>query len=217
MPKYEVTVTESRDLIYEVDAVNSEDGKAAVTLPGAKLLTPDVAFTQTVKDITRKLEPQELVYKMQIENIRRDYDSVASGKLPSGESIDEGTMATMKTHLATLHDTLVKQSGMDIPPLGEGGSIIAEHIGDSDPAPLGIDEDPEAIWHKAATKLGWHYDEDYKGWIKPENKTPGKIHGEWDAYVRDLTAEDACNEEGIDTVEEAKGVILGRPMLGAEH
>jgi hypothetical protein len=66
-------------------------------------------------------------------------------------------------------------------------------------------------------KLGWHYDEDYKGWIKPENKTPGKIHGEWDAYVRDLTAEDACNEEGIDTVEEAKGVILGRPMLGAEH
>jgi hypothetical protein len=217
MPKFEVVVTVSRDLTFEVEAVNEEE--AAKTVTESNSLDPirETDAEQQVKSTTRKLEPQELVYKMQIENIRRDYDSVASGKLPSGESIDEGTMATMKKHLATLHDTLVKQSGLDIPPLGEGGSIVSEHIGQPDLAPIGIDEDPEAIWHKAATKLGWHYDEDYKGWIKPENKTPGKIHGEWDAYVRDLTAEDACNEEGIDTVEEAKGVILGRPMPGADH
>jgi hypothetical protein len=42
-----------------------------------------------------------------------------------------------------------------------------------------------------------------KGWIKPANIKEGKRRGEWDAFVRDMTAEDACNEEGIDSVEEA--------------
>jgi hypothetical protein len=217
MPKFEVCVTLTRDLTFEVEAINEEE--AAKTVLESNSLDPirETDAQQQVKSTTRKLEPQELVYKMQIENIRRDFDMITSGKLPSGESIDEGTMATMKDHLVKLHDSLVTQSGLDISPLGEGSTIVAEHIGQPDLTPIGID-DPQVIWERAATKLGWHWDGDYKGWIKPENKKPGAIHGEWNAYARDMEAEDACNEEGIDTLEEAKGVILGRPIAeGSEH
>jgi hypothetical protein len=150
MPKFEVTVTESRDLIYEVDAVNSEDGKAAVTLPGAKLLTPDAAFTQTVKDVTRKLEPKERVFEMQIINIRADYERLASKQsLADGTIVDDETAETMKQHLATLHDALVDQSGLEIPHLAQGDSLVTEHLGDdvipAKKTPVNIDN-PEEVW-----------------------------------------------------------------------
>jgi hypothetical protein len=211
MPKFEVCVTLTRDLTFEVEAINEEE--AAKTVLESNSLDPirETDAQQQVKSTTRKLEPQELVYKMQIENIRRDFDMITSGKLPSGESIDEGTMATMKDHLAKLHDSLVDQSGLDIRHLAQGDSLATENLGaDVAPAkktPVNIDN-PEDVWKRCATAFGWEYDADYKGWIKKDNRKPGKIHGEWDAYVRDMSAEDACNEEGIDTVEEAAEALL---------
>jgi hypothetical protein len=219
MPKFEVCVTITRDLTFEVEAINEEE--AAKTVLESNSLDPirETDAEQHVKSTVRKLEPHEIALKMQIENIRRDYEQLDSyNTLPSGEIIDAASGKTILAHLAKLHDALVTQSGLQIPPLGDGEGLVSEHIGQPEPAPIEFGEDPQAIWEKAASKLGWHWDPDYKGWIKPANRRPGKVHGEWDAYVRDMEAEDACNEEGIDTVEEAKGVILGRPRPeGVEH
>jgi hypothetical protein len=222
MPKFEVSVTEKTILVFNVDAVNEEAAKdAALAMersearPNEVIGGPDgLVSTREVSWVTRKLAPQELVFKMQIENIRRDYDIVTSGKLPSGESIDEGTVATMQQHLAMIHDELVDQSGLYFPHLAQGDNLVTEHLGTNAAGHLGADviplkktpvsiDNPEEVWKRCATAFGWEYDPDYKGWIKKDNRKPGKIHGEWDAYVRDLSAEDACNEEGIDTVEEA--------------
>lgn len=207
MPKFEVIITLSRDLVFEVDAVNEEEAaKIALDKDDLKPVREGEA-EQVVKATSRKLDPQELVYKFQIENIRRDYNILSnSQKLPSGEFVDDATAETMKAHLAIMHNNLVDQSGLDIPHLG--GSVVAEHLGElANPIAakrdLGPIENPEEVWKRCATAFGWEFDEDYKGWIKPGNIKEGKRRGEWDAFVRDMTAEDACNEEGIDSVEEA--------------
>jgi hypothetical protein len=211
MPKFEVTVTLTRDLTFVVDAVNEDEAGKLVLESNDLDPIRESDATQTIKAASRKLEPKELVFKFQIDNIRRDYEELTkTQKLPSGEIVDDATAETMKSHLITMHDNLVTQSGLDIPKLGEPGNLIAEHLGDDAiPAkkePVHIDN-PQLIWEKCATAFGWEFDEDYKGWIKPGNIKEGARRGEWDAFPRDLTAEDACNEEGIDTVEEAAEAI----------
>jgi poly(3-hydroxyalkanoate) synthetase len=229
MPKFEVTVIESRELVFEVEAATAESAGAHALTDTPVPVVKDVAFTRVVKFAERKLTPQELVFKMQIENIRRDYEQLDKyNKLPSGEIVDAASGQTILTHLAILHDELVAQSGLDTPRLGEldwREGVIAEHLGElakpvgaeattegppsipPKPAPAHIISDPQQVWEQCATAFGWEYDPDYKGWIKKADRKPGKIHGEWDAYVRDLSAEDACNEEGIDTVEEAWAAV----------
>jgi hypothetical protein len=162
---------------------------------------------QVVGEVKRRLEPKERVFEMQIINIRADYERLATKQsLADGTIVDDETAETMKLHLAKLHDALVDQSGLDIPHLAQGDGLIAEHLGEDvarkSREPVVIDN-PEEVWKRCATAFGWEFDEDYKGWIKPANIKEGKRRGEWDAFVRDMTAEDACNEEGIDSVEEA--------------
>jgi hypothetical protein len=207
MPKFEVCVTVSRDLTFEVDAVNEEDAAKSVVESDALNPIHEGNAEQVIKWTKRKLEPQELVYHMQIVNIRGDYERLDTKQtLADGTVVDDATAETMKKHLIMLHDALVDQSGLEIPHLAQGDNLVTEHLGaDVIPlkkTPVSIDN-PEEVWKRCATAFGWEYDPDYKGWIKKDNRKPGKIHGEWDAYVRDLSAEDACNEEGIDTVEEA--------------
>jgi hypothetical protein len=218
MPKFSVTVLETTTLDFEIEAVNADEAEK-LSYDMDRTLAKASEPTREVSASSRKLEPNEIALKMQIDNIRADYERLkVEGTLPSGEEVDEASGITILEHLATLHNNLVTQSGLDLPPLGAGDSIVEKHIGEADPTPIQITEDPQVIWERAAAKLGWHWDADYKGWIKPSNKKPGAVHGEWDAYVRDQEAEDACNEEGIDTLEEAMAVILGRPIPeGSEH
>jgi hypothetical protein len=213
MPKYEVHILDTYERVYDVEAVN--DGRSRKLV---KEMDSAAASRTSLKDrrsrkLKRKLEPKERVFQMQIMNIRADYERLATKQsLADGTIVDDATAETMKVHLATLHDALVDQSGLDIPSLGEEhhldatNKLIAEHLGDDTiPAkktPVHI-ENPEEVWKRCATAFGWEFDEDYKGWIKPANIKEGKRRGEWDAFVRDMTAEDACNEEGIDSVEEA--------------
>jgi hypothetical protein len=68
---------------------------------------------------------------MQIINIRADYERLATKQsLADGTIVDDETAETMKLHLAKLHDALVDQSGLDIPHLAQGDSLVAEHLGE---------------------------------------------------------------------------------------
>jgi hypothetical protein len=205
MPKYEVCIAVTRELVFEVDAVNEEEASKSVLESNSIDPIRESDAEQEVKWTKRKLEPKERVFQMQIINIRSDYERLATKQsLADGTIVDDATAETMKSHLAILHNSLVDQSGLDIPHLG--GSVVAEHLG-ADVIPIKrepvVIDNPEEVWKRCATAFGWEFDEDYKGWIKPANIKEGKRRGEWDAFVRDMTAEDACNEEGIDSVEEA--------------
>jgi hypothetical protein len=212
MPKYEVCIAVTRELVFEVDAVNEEEASKSVLESNSIDPIRESDAEQEVKWTKRKLEPKERVFQMQIINIRSDYERINNKQtLPSGEVIDDATAETMKSHLTILHNSLVDQSGLDIPrlaiaPASQGDSLVAEHLG-ADVIPIKrepvVIDNPEEVWKRCATAFGWEFDEDYKGWIKPANIKEGKRRGEWDAFVRDMTAEDACNEEGIDSVEEA--------------
>lgn len=205
MPKFTVTVLETTTLNFEVEAINADEAeKLAYDIDRAQAVSSS-GPTREVASSSRKLEPKELAFKMQIDAIRRDYDLLEqSQKLPSGEIVDDATAETIKAHLADMHNGLVRNSGLDLPLIG--GNIVADHLGEDVVAPAkpALDlSNPKLIWERCATAFGWEFDEDYKGWIKRANIRDGARHGEWDAYPRDLTAEDACNEEGIDSVEEA--------------
>lgn len=237
MPKFTVNVTETSIRVFEVDALNAEDAKVkAMDLAPSSCVKIDL-ISREATEASRKLAPQEKVFAIQLDNIRRDYARLANQrKLPDGHPVEDADAITMMHHLAKLHNALLEQSGLDLPLLGEGGVIdthlgettefFKEHLGDpttdkpAKPAKPkkakptasihGLsDHEKKELWEKAATKLGWKFDEDYKGWVKPENIKEGSRPGEWDAFVRDLTAEDACNEEDITTLEEAVVVIEG--------
>jgi hypothetical protein len=212
MPKYEVHILDTYERVYDVEAVNADEASKLAKEMDSAAASRTSLKDRTVEKAERKLEPKERVFQMQIMNIRSDYERLASKQsLADGTIVDDATAETMKSHLAILHNSLVDQSGLDIPrlaiaPASQGDSLVAEHLGeDVIPAkrtPVHIDN-PEEVWKRCATAFGWEFDEDYKGWIKPANIKEGKRRGEWDAFVRDMTAEDACNEEGIDSVEEA--------------
>lgn len=206
MPKFTVTVLETTTLHFEIEAVNADEAEKLSYDMDRKLAKASEP-TREVASSSRKLEPVELAFKLQIDNIRADYERLATKQtLPSGEVVDDGTAATMMDHLRQMHNNLVLQSGLDIPHITGTSSVVAEHLGEdvitANKEPIHIDN-PQLVWEKCATAFGWEFDPDYKGWIKPANIKEGCRRGEWDAFPRDMTAEDACNEEGIDSVEEA--------------
>jgi hypothetical protein len=212
MPKYEVHILDTYERVYDVEAVNADEASKLAKEMDSAAASRTSLKDRTVEKAERKLEPKERVFQMQIINIRSDYERLASKQsLADGTIVDDATAETMKSHLAILHNSLVDQSGLDIPrlaiaPASQGNSLVAEHLG-ADVIPIkrepAVIDNPEEVWKRCATAFGWEFDEDYKGWIKPANIKEGKRRGEWDAFVRDMTAEDACNEEGIDSVEEA--------------
>lgn len=211
MPKYEVHILDTYERVYDVEAVNADEASKLAKEMDSAAASRTSLKDRTVQKAERKLEPKERVFQMQIMNIRSDYERLATKQsLADGTIVDDATAETMKEHLAKLHDALVDQSGLEIPHLAQADSLVAEHLGEdvtrkSPNAELAklVEESPEVIWERCATAFGWEWDQDYKGWIKPANIKEGARRGEWDAFVRDMTAEDACNEEGIVTVEEA--------------
>jgi hypothetical protein len=206
VPKFTVTVLETTTLNFEIEAVNADEAEKLSYDMDRKLAKASEP-TREVASSSRKLEPVELAFKLQIDNIRADYERLLTKQtLPSGETVDDDTAATMMDHLRQMHNNLVLQSGLDIPHISGTSSVVAEHLGEdvitAKKEPIHIDN-PEEVWKRCATAFGWEFDPDYKGWIKPVNIKEGARRGEWDAFPRDMTAEDACNEEGIDSVEEA--------------
>lgn len=228
MPKFEVTAVETRTLIFEIEAINKEAAAEKAQPLNASFAKSNTLSARNIEYVCQAMTPQQRAFKMQIDNIRNDYNNLqVNNKLPSGEKVDDETSKTMQEHLISLHDQLIKQASLDLPLLSDGivethlgetteffkahlGDPTKEHIGDptKPTVPQSIlDMDEEEVWEKAATKLGWHFDSDYKGWVKPSNMKEGARPGEWDAYVRDLSAEDACNEESIETIDEAREIL----------
>jgi hypothetical protein len=136
MPKYEVHILDTYERVYDVEAVNADEASKLAKEMDSAAATRTSLKDRTVEKAERKLEPKERVFQMQIMNIRSDYERLASKQsLADGTIVDDATAETMKSHLAILHNSLVDQSGLDIPrlaiaPASQGDSLVAEHLGE---------------------------------------------------------------------------------------
>ena len=59
----------------------------------------------------------------------------------------------------------------------------------------------DAIWKKAAAKLGWSWSAAHNGYISESERFPGDG---WASYVVALDAEEACFFGGVETETEAR-------------
>ena len=65
------------------------------------------------------------------------------------------------------------------------------------------------IWAEAAELLGWEYSPAYAGWVHPNHIRPGSSRSDCDGYPSDVSAEEACFQDGIETLDQAVALIGG--------
>lgn len=59
-----------------------------------------------------------------------------------------------------------------------------------------------AIWAHAAQKLGWKHEPAYAGYTHP-NHHPNGPANEWASYPSEMSAEEACFIDGVETLADA--------------
>ena len=57
-------------------------------------------------------------------------------------------------------------------------------------------------WKSAAENRGWTFDPAYNGYVRGDHHPNGPA-GQFSSYPSDLTAEDACFVDGIETEDDA--------------